>query len=86
MMEKGKEQVISETADVSRQLLETSITRALVAQEIFAEIEVALHSAIEVNRATKHSENDTINRFSMENAYLTTLRFLDKLRQKYGVE
>ena len=60
-----------------------------VAREIFAEIEAALHSAIEVNNATEHSENATTNKLvctSKENAYLTTLCFLNQLKKKYGVE
>ena len=66
-----------------------TIPTAEVAREIFATIEAALHSAICVNRETEHSENTITNKLvctSKENAYLTTLCFLNQLKKKYGVE
>ena len=91
-MEKGKEQIIGETADISRQLIETSITGALVAQEIFAEIESQLNVYIEyVEKIRQEAEKNGLFSYAVEKSCeigglslaRTAIRIL---KQKYGIE
>lgn len=90
---KGKEQIIGETADISRQLIETSITRALVAKEIFAEIDGELSKTFECNLSALQKRLDNERKFdtlafvlgSKINLLQDIFEILYELKKKYGV-